>query len=35
MLEKLVQVLHDYEEEFPHAPAVTKVNHPGLMGIVQ
>jgi hypothetical protein len=29
MLEKLVQLLKDFEEEFPAAPAVTKVNHPG------
>ena len=29
MLEKLTQLLRDYEEKFPPAPAVTKVNHPG------
>jgi hypothetical protein len=35
MLERLVQLMDDFEKEFPPAPAVTKVNHPGLIGIVQ
>jgi hypothetical protein len=35
MLERLARLLNDFEEEFPPAPAVTKVNHPGTRGIVQ
>jgi hypothetical protein len=35
MVERLTRLLNDFEKEFPPAPAVTKVNHPGLIGIVQ